>query len=70
MVIRGRCCGWPEIGHAEALVDGRAEIVLSNTQILRGKLDPEPFAGVRQRPPLIGPDRDRRHRIEKFSLTR
>lgn len=29
----------PEFGHAEALVDGRVELVLSNTQILRGKLE-------------------------------
>ena len=29
----------PELGHAEALVDGCPEIVLSNTQILRGKLE-------------------------------
>ena len=30
---------WPELGHTETLVDGRIEIVLSNTQILRGKLE-------------------------------
>ena len=29
----------PELGHTETLVDGRIEIVLSNTQILRGKLE-------------------------------
>lgn len=29
----------PDIGHKETLVDGRAELVLNNTQILRGKLE-------------------------------
>ena len=29
----------PDIGHRETLVDGRSELVLNNTQILRGKLE-------------------------------
>lgn len=29
----------PDIGHRETLVDGRTELVLNNTQILRGKLE-------------------------------
>ncbi len=29
----------PRLGHTEMLVDGRADLVLSNTQILRGKLE-------------------------------
>ena len=30
----------PDVGHRETLVDGRPELVLNNTKILRGKLEP------------------------------